>query len=581
MFQSIERRSGELVFFDKSKLEEEVRNLLESIPSNRSQSHKEALVKIIAERTIQYLNRSFDDALTKIPKEEDFERAIEDVLMQMGEYDAARAMIRKAATKLTHTPKRDYEALMEELVHDAHGQQSFFDYNQLSGALLAQASYRYWTSCHWSSEVVKKLETGILEMPEAYTLTPRWLSLSVEKLLLNGQYIRVGERLSAPLTLSAVLSQFMTMLMQLRREASYVLCINHFDTWLAPYVREGELSFNQVKESMQNFIHQLVATGTDHQGAKNFVIRLDKQVPDTFINRQVIFEGKTHPFDIYGSYQYEMDMINRCICEILHELKGEKIQAGHISWRYQMEANWDWQALISDRILETAINTKWISFEKLTATESYWLGSYGLCQINLDRIGQMAGSMEELTMLLESSVDSAMTALSERRDFIEKLTHMRFYSIQNAYQTHNSSRGTDESVWTAEINFSGLDGCIKAFTQNGESLETTAGAAFGKEISELIEEFIEKFKTKKQLNVRLKPNICEIDLGDFKHPSSLELFDEALYGCRGKEILMADKSIERLSLLWKLPEGLEKMALVQKLLIFSFKNSAVATCAFK
>lgn len=581
MFQSIERHSGEIVFFDKSKLEGDIKDLLAKVKTEASNSYLVILAAVIAEKTIQYLDDSFKDALTSMPKEEDLKRALEQVLMQLGEYDAARYFIRRQYEKTEFTKKRDYDDFIQELIEeDSIGRESF-DYNQLSNALIEQAAFRYWTTRQWSSDVVRKLEMGIFEMPEAYTLTPRWIALSVEQLLLNGQYIKNGERLGAPLTLSAVLSQFMTMLTQLRREASYVLCINHFDTWLAPYVREGELSFGQVKEHMQNFIHQLVAAGVDMQGANQFVIRLDKEVPKTFINRQVIFEGKTHPLDIYGSYQYEMDMINRSICEILSELHTDKIDAAHISWRYQVDEHWDWKALISDRILETAVNTKWLSFEKLAQMEAYWMGSYGLCQVNLERIGKLASSMEELVSLLESSIEAAIYALSQRRDFIEKLTHMRFYSIQNAYRTSCETQSDGETEWTAELKFDGLDECIQHFTKGSDSLDTTAGQAFGEEIEELIGEFVERFQKQYRLNLRIKPNSCRVSLKSLKEHDSANALDEALYGdCAKGGIALAGQGIERLSIIWELPEDLEHISLVRKLLMYSFKNKPITTCSF-
>ncbi len=94
------------------------------------------------------------------------------------------------------------------------------------------------------------------------------------------------------------------------------------DSYLAPFVREDHLSFDQVKQEMQRLVFSLNIPSKwgFEMPFTNFTF--DIKPPEDLAEKRVIIGGKQQKGK-YGDYQEEMDMINKAFLEVM--LEGDDV----------------------------------------------------------------------------------------------------------------------------------------------------------------------------------------------------------------------------------------------------------------
>ena len=83
-----------------------------------------------------------------------------------------------------------------------------------------------------------------------------------------------------------------------------------FDTYLAPFVKVDNLSYKDVKQSIQSFIYGVNTPSRWGTQAPFTNVTLDWTVPEDMINMPALVGGKEMDFT-YGDCKAEMDMVNR------------------------------------------------------------------------------------------------------------------------------------------------------------------------------------------------------------------------------------------------------------------------------
>ncbi len=93
--------------------------------------------------------------------------------------------------------------------------------------------------------------------------------------------------------------------------------LSNFDTYLAPFIRYDNLSYDEVKQSLQEFIFNMnIPTRVGFQTPFTNVT-LDLNVPSNIANESVIIGGEVLNAT-YSEFQHEMDVFQRCLCRGLH-----------------------------------------------------------------------------------------------------------------------------------------------------------------------------------------------------------------------------------------------------------------------
>lgn len=115
----------------------------------------------------------------------------------------------------------------------------------------------------------------------------------------------------------SALGQIVNFFYTLQGESAGAQAFANFDTYLAPFIRYDNLSYAEVKQSMQEFLFNMnVPTRVGFQ-VPFTNITMDLVVPENIKDEYVVCGGKYMDDTLYGSFQNEMDMLNSAFCESL------------------------------------------------------------------------------------------------------------------------------------------------------------------------------------------------------------------------------------------------------------------------
>lgn len=154
---------------------------------------------------------------------------------------------------------------------------------------------------------------------------------------------------SPPKHLSTALLQLANFMGTMQNEWAGAQSFNSLDTYLAPYVREDDLDFKQVKQEIQQFIYNL-NIASRWGGQTPFTnITFDLKPPKDLAARNAIFAGRELG-DTYADYQREVDMINLAFCEVMTagDMRG-RIFTFPIP-TYNVTEDFDWDSPVADSI---------------------------------------------------------------------------------------------------------------------------------------------------------------------------------------------------------------------------------------
>jgi len=166
------------------------------------------------------------------------------------------------------------------------------------------------------SEYHKK---GIMHIHDLGALSAYCVGWDLEDLLRRGFNGVTGKVASGPARhFRTALGQVVNFLYTMQGEAAGAVAFSNFDTLLAPFIRYDGLSYDQVKQAIQEFVFNMnVPTRVGFQSPFSN-ITMDLTVPSTHRNKHVIVGGKEGK-ETYGDFQKEMDILNRAFIEVMLE----------------------------------------------------------------------------------------------------------------------------------------------------------------------------------------------------------------------------------------------------------------------
>ena len=302
------------------------------------------------------------------------------------------------------------------------------------------------------------------------------------------------------------LLQVVNFLYTLQGESAGAQAFSSVDTYLAPFIRADGLTYEEIKQNMQEFIYNMnVPTRVGFQTPFTN-ITLDLVVPEYLRQEPVIVAGKHQP-SVYGDYQREMNQFNRAFAEVMAEgdLGGRPFTFPIPTYNITRDFDWDnpelepvWEMTAkygipyfsnfvgSDMKPEDArsmccrlrIDNRELRKRGGGLFGAHPLtGSIGVVTINLPRIGYLAHSEQEFFERLGTLMDLARDSLSVKRKSLEGLTDRGLYPYSRFYleQVHRGSG----AYWTNHFSTIGLIGMNEALLNlNGLTTADEAGSEF-------------------------------------------------------------------------------------------------------
>lgn len=359
----------------------------------------------------------------------------------------------------------------------------------------------YWLDEVYSEDVGQAHREGELHIHDLDMLAGYCAGWSLRSLLQEG-FNGVPGRVQAkpPKHLSSALGQMVNFLGTLQNEWAGAQAFSSFDTYLAPYVRLGQLTYEQVKQAIQEFIYNLNVPSRWGTQTPFTNLTFDWVCPEDLRDQVPYVGGEEMPFT-YGELQAEMDIINRAYIEVMQEgdAMGQVFTFPIPTYNITRDFSWDsdnanllfamtaryglpyFQNFINSDMEPNQVRSMCCRLQ-LDVREllkrggglfgsAEQTGSLGVVTINCARLGYLyKGNKSALYQRLDELLEMGKDSLEAKRVLIQQLMDNGLYPYTKRYlgtlRNHFSTLGVN-----------GMHEMVRNFTNDEEGVDTPAGRA--------------------------------------------------------------------------------------------------------
>jgi ribonucleoside-triphosphate reductase (formate) len=182
-----------------------------------------------------------------------------------------------------------------------------------SGKMIAN----YWLSHVYPPEIGEAHREAQIHIHDLDMLAGYCAGWSLRTLLhegLNGVPGKVEA--GPPRHMSSAVGQIVNFLGTLQNEWAGAQAFSSFDTYMAPFVRKDNLSYDQVRQTIQELIYNLNVPSRWGTQTPFTNLTFDWVCPQDLCEQIPVIGGEEMPFS-YGELQAEMDLINRAYIEVM------------------------------------------------------------------------------------------------------------------------------------------------------------------------------------------------------------------------------------------------------------------------
>ena len=319
------KRSGESVPYDKGKIAAAILKAINAA-APMTECAASAVAWNIANKVDNRvrLHAGFSDSA----RIEEIQDEVELALMEDKLFGVAKAYILYRAKR---EAVRDCQKMMVDIDKTMSGylEQSDWRVNEnanigysLGGLILHNSgaiTANYWLKNAYAPEIVEAHKTCAFHIHDLSMFSGYCAGHSLRQLIQEGLGGVPGKITSSPARhLATLVNQMVNFLGIMQNEWAGAQAFSSFDTYLAPFVREDRLSYDQVKQCVQSFIFGVNTSSRWGSQAPFTNITLDWTCPRDMASLPAVIGGKEMPFS-YGECQLEMDMVNRAFLEVMLE----------------------------------------------------------------------------------------------------------------------------------------------------------------------------------------------------------------------------------------------------------------------
>ena len=190
----------------------------------------------------------------------------------------------------------------------------------LGGLILnvaGKVTANYWLSHIFSPESGAAHRNGDLHIHDLDMLSGYCAGWSLRQLLREGFNGVPGKVEASPAKhMSAAIGQIVNFLGTLQNEWAGAQAFSSFDTYMAPFIRKDEMTYQQVRQCMQELIYNLNVPSRWGTQTPFTNLTFDWTCPAD-LQEQIPYIGGVEMQFSYGDLQDEMDMINRAYIDVM------------------------------------------------------------------------------------------------------------------------------------------------------------------------------------------------------------------------------------------------------------------------
>ena len=465
MYQVI-KRDGKIADFNISKIAEAIKLAFES----KEKQYHPSTIDFLALKVTADFEPKIEKGLIAV---EDIQDSVEQVLIQAGYADVAKAYIlyRRQREKLRNLKSTilDYKDLVNSYVNvtDWRVKENSTVTYSVGGLILSNSgaiTANYWLSEIYDDEIANAHRNADLHIHDLSMLTGYCAGWSLKQLIQEGLGGVTGKITSAPAShLATLCNQMVNFLGIMQNEWAGAQAFSSFDTYLAPFVKVDNLTYDQVKKCIESFVYGVNTPSRWGTQAPFSNITLDWTVPADLAEQYAIVGGKEKDFK-YKDCKPEMDMINKAFIEIMIEGDANGRGFQYPIPTYSITRDFDWSETENNKLLfemTSKYGTPYFSnyvnsdmepsdvrsmccrlrldLRELRKKSGGFFGSgestgsVGVVTINLPRIAYLSENEEEFYKRLDKMMDIAARSLKIKRTIITKLLNEGLYPYTRRY----------------------------------------------------------------------------------------------------------------------------------------------------
>jgi len=461
-FAQIQKRDGRLVPFEVHKIESAI--------LKAGHATGEFAEEVAQKLTIHVLSMAQLTLPQDMPSVEQIQDLVEEVLLNSTFKQTAKAyilyrdqhrrirqMIEQASVDLvdTYVERQDWEVQ----------ENSNMDYSLqgLNHYISSKVSKDYWLNKIYPKEVRQAHQSGALHLHDLGLLSVYCVGWDLQDLLRSGFRGVCGKIESKPARhFRAVLGQVVNFFYTLQGEAAGAQGFSNFDTLLAPFIRYENLSYEEVRQALQEFFFNInIPTRVGFQTPFTNVT-LDLQPPSTLANEPVVVGGQVLG-EKYGEFQCEIDLFNRAFLEVMAQGDARGRPFTFPIPTYSITRDFDWENPVLKALWEVTAKYGIPYFANFVNSDmsaddarsmccrlrldlrnlrkrggglfgaNPLTGSIGVVTLNMPRLGYLAANEADFIKKLDELMEIARTSLETKRTVLERLTDRNLYPYSKFY----------------------------------------------------------------------------------------------------------------------------------------------------
>ncbi|MCF8090838.1 MAG: ribonucleoside triphosphate reductase [Desulfotignum sp.] len=519
MFEQIKKRDGRISVFDSSKITSAIEKAGKATGEFNGREARRL--------TLRVLTLARDLQLGPVPEVEEIQDIVERVLLDSPFYKTAKAYIiyREQHNQIRKIAIRENVDLMESYISQMdwkvkENSNMSYSLQGLNNYISSDITAEYWLNKIYPPAVREAHYAGDIHIHDLSLLSVYCVGWDLQDLLLEGFKGVAGKvESSPPKHFRSALGQIVNFFYTLQGEAAGAQAMSNFDTLLAPFVREDNLSYKEVKQALQEFVFNInIPTRVGFQTPFTN-ITMDLNVPATLKDSSVIIGGKYRE-DTYAAFQEEMDMINAAFAAVMMEGDAKGRVFTFPIPTYNITRDFDWHNPNLENVWKMTGKYGIPYFSNFVNSDmspedarsmccrlrldnrelrkrggglfgaNPLTGSIGVVTLNLPRIGYLAEDETGFFQRLDKLIQIAAESLSIKRKILEKFTNGDLYPYSKFYlRKIKESTGVFWRNHFSTIGILGMNEACVNFMDQG--IATPGGQAFAVRVMDHIREKIE------------------------------------------------------------------------------------------
>ena len=460
------KRDGRIINFDIQKITGAIKLAFDAQERNYNQD----IIDFLALKVTADFEPKIKDHSISV---EDIQDSVEKVLIQAGYDDVAKAYIlyRRQHEKMRNVSATmlDYKSIVDSYLKVADWrvkENSTVTYS-VGGLILSNSgaiTANYWLSEVYDDEIANAHRNADIHIHDLSMLTGYCAGWSLKQLIQEGLGGITGQITSAPAKhLSTLCNQMVNFLGIMQNEWAGAQAFSSFDTYLAPFVKADNLTYDQVKKCVEAFIYGVNTPSRWGTQAPFSNITLDWTVPNDLAELNAIVGGKEMPFK-YKDCKAEMDMVNKAFIETMIEGDANGRGFQYPIPTYSITRDFDWSETENNKLLfemtakygtpyfSNYINSDMepsdvrsmccrlrLDLRELRKKSGGFFGSgestgsVGVVTINMPRIAYLAADEADFYKRLDRMMDISARSLKIKREVITRLMGEGLYPYTRRY----------------------------------------------------------------------------------------------------------------------------------------------------